>query len=59
MLSNLRNVSKTICSNVDEIVRMRQMEKSIHINLVNREKDATILTFAKGQLCLQDFGMVM
>ncbi len=59
MVSNLRNVRKTICSNVDEIVRMNQMEKSIHINLVKREKDATILTFAKGQLRLQDFGMVI
>ncbi len=59
MVSSLRNVRKTICSNVDEIVRMNQMEKSIHINLVKREKDATILTFAKGQLRLQDFGMVI
>jgi hypothetical protein len=59
MISSLRNVRKTICSNVDEIVRMNQMEKSIHINLVKREKDATILTFAKGQLRLQDFGMVI
>lgn len=59
MLSNLRNVRETICSNVDEIVRMNQMEKSIHINLVKREKDATILTFAKNQLRLQDFGMVI
>ena len=59
MLSNLRNVRETICSNVDEIVRMNQMEKSIHINLVKREKEATILTFAKNQLCLQDFGMVI
>jgi len=59
MLSYLRNVRKTICSNVDEIVRMNQMEKSIHINLVKREKEATILTFAKDQLRLQDFGMVI
>ena len=59
MISTLRNVRKTICSNVDEIVRMNQMEKSVHINLVKREKDATILTFAKGQLRLQDFGMVI
>jgi hypothetical protein len=59
MLSNLRNVRETICSNVDEIVRMNQMEKSIHINLFRREKEATILTFAKNQLRLQDFGMVI
>lgn len=59
MVSNLRNVRKTICSNVDEIVRMNQMEKSIHISLIKREQEATILTFAKGQLRLQDFGMVI
>jgi len=59
MLSNLRDIRTTIYSNADEIVRMNQMEKSIHITLIKGEKDATILICAEGQLRLQDFGMVM
>lgn len=59
MLSNIRNIRNTIYSSVNEIVKMSQMEKSIHIDLVKKEKETTILTFAKGQMRLQDFGMVI
>ena len=59
MISNRRNIRKTLYSTVDEIVKMRQNEYSIHIELVKKQKDTTILTIAKGQLLLNDFGMVI
>ena len=59
MISNRRNIRKMLYSNVDEIVKMRQNEHSIHIELVKKQKELTILTIANGQLLLQDFGMVI
>jgi RNase H-fold protein (predicted Holliday junction resolvase) len=59
MLSTRRGVRSTIHSASNEIVKLNQREQSIKVSLVNARKDANILTFAKGQLCLQDFGMVI
>lgn len=59
MISNRRNIRKTLYSSVDEIVKMHQNEYSIHIELVKKQKETIILTIAKGQLLLQDFGMVI
>jgi hypothetical protein len=59
MMSNKRNIRKTTYSNVDEIVRMKQMKHCIFIDLVKKGKDATIVTFAKEQQRLQSFGMVI
>lgn len=59
MVSNRRNIRKTLYSNVDEIVKMHQNEHSIYIKLVKKQKETTILTIADGQLLLKDFGLVI
>ena len=59
MLSNRRNVRKILYSNVDEIILMKQMELSTRVELVKKQEMTTILSFAKGQLQLQEFGMVI
>jgi hypothetical protein len=59
MVSNRRDIRKTLYSNVDEIVKMRQNEHSIYIELVKKHKETTILTIADGQLLLKDFGLVI
>jgi hypothetical protein len=58
MDSNSCSISKKIYSSVNEVVRTKQRERSIYVELVKKQKDTIILTFAKGQLCLDDFGMV-
>ena len=59
MISNRRNIRKILYSNVNEIVKMRQNEHSIYLELAKKQKEAVILTIANGQLRLQDFGMVI
>lgn len=59
MLSNLRNVRKTLYESVDEIVRMKQMVECVNVDLVKKHESTTVLAFAKGQLRLEDFGMVI
>lgn len=59
MVSKRWNITKKIYSSVDEIVRMKQREHSIYVELVKKQKDTIIPTFVKGQLCLNDFGMVV
>ena len=57
-LSNTRNLSKILYQNVNEIVRLKDLDHSIRIELVKQEKNATIINFGSGQLRLEDFGMV-
>jgi len=49
----------SLYSNVNEIVRMKQRERFIYVELVKKQKDNIIITFERGQLCLNDFGMVI
>ena len=59
MLSNSRNVRKILYERVDEIVRMKQMGQCINVDLVKKHESTIVLAFAKGQLRLEDFGMVI
>ena len=59
LASNNRNFGRILYKNVNEIVRMKQMGQCIKVYLVKKRDSALILTFAKGQLRLEDFGMVM
>lgn len=59
MLSNNRNVRKIIYYDVDEVVLMKETELAIRVELVNRQENTVILNLAKGQLRLQEFGMVI
>ena len=58
-LSNTRNMRKILYSNVDEIIRMKQLEHCINIDLVKRQKRTKIITFSKEQYSLEKFGMVI
>ena len=57
--SNQRGIRDTVCSNVNEIISMNQTERCINVSLLNKKQETVILTFAKGQTRLQDFGMVI
>ena len=59
MMTNNRNVRSIIYENVDEIVLMKESELSTRVELVKQEKNTVILHLAKGQLRLQEFGMVI
>ena len=59
MLSSNRNVRNILYYNVDEIVLMKESELATRVELVNRQENTVILHLAKGQLCLQEFGMVI
>jgi hypothetical protein len=59
MMTNNRNVRNIIYENVDEIVLMNESEISTRVELVKQEKNTVILHLAKGQLRLQEFGMVI
>lgn len=59
MLPSQRNLRKTLYSTVDEIVRMKQIEPCTYVDLVKRQEGTTIVCFARGQLRLEDFGMVI
>lgn len=59
MLSNNRNVRKTLYHNVDEVVLMKESELATRVELVNRQENTVILHLEKGQLRLQEFGMVI
>ena len=58
-LSNYRNLRNMLDPAVDEIVRMKQLEQCTCIDLVKKQERAVIVDFAKGQLRLEEFGMVM
>jgi RecA/RadA recombinase len=59
MMTNNRDVRNIIYENVDEIVLMNESEISTRVELVKQEKNTVILHLAKGQLRLQEFGMVI
>jgi len=59
ILSNSRNVRKIIYNNADEVVLMKQTELATSVELVNRQENTMILHLAKGQLRLQEYGMVI
>jgi hypothetical protein len=56
---NLWNLRKLIHSNVDEVVRMKQLERCICIDLIKKQERTFIVDFSKEQLHLEEFGMVM
>jgi hypothetical protein len=59
MMTNNRNVRKIIYEKVDEIVLMNETELATRVELTKQEKNTIILHLAKGQLQLQEFGMVI
>lgn len=59
MISNHRNVRRILYQNVNEIILMKQMGLTTSVELVNRQGKTMILSLAKGQLRLQEFGMVI
>jgi len=59
MMTNNRNVRNIIYENVDEIVLMKESELATRVELIKQEKNTVILHLAKGQLRLQEFGMVI
>lgn len=58
-LSNQRNVRNILYDGVDEVVLMKQMQLTTNVELVNKQKKTMILNLARGQLSLQEFGMVI
>jgi RecA/RadA recombinase len=59
MMSNNRGVRKIIHNNVSEVVFMKESELATKVELLNKREDTVILHLSKGQLRLQEFGMVM
>jgi len=59
MMSTNRGVRKIIHSNVSEVVLMKESELATRVELVKRQESTMILHLAKGQLRLQEFGLVM
>jgi len=58
-MSNYRNLRNMLYPAVDEIIRMKQLEQCTCIDLVKKQQKTVIVDFAKGQLRLEEFGMVM
>ena len=58
-MTNNRNVRKILHKEVDEVVMMKQTDISTNVELVKRQGNTVILQLAKGQLRLQEFGMVI
>ena len=59
MMSSNRGVRSIIHKNVSEVVLMKESELATKVELVNRQENTMILHLVKGQLRLQEFGMVM
>jgi len=59
ILTSNRGLREIIYDNVDEVVLMKEDELSTNVNLLKRETNTVVLHLAKGQLRLQDFGMVI
>jgi hypothetical protein len=57
-LSPSKGLGKTLYDNVTEIVRIKQIEQRTSVELLKKQKSALIVHGAKGQLCLEAFGMV-
>ena len=58
-MSNSRNLRNMLYPAVDEIVRMKKLEQCIFVDLVKKHERTVIVNFSKGQLHLEDFGMVI
>jgi hypothetical protein len=58
-LSPSRGLGKRLYDSVNEIIRMKQFEQCTALELVKKQKSATIVHGAEGQLCLEEFGMVI
>jgi hypothetical protein len=58
-LTPSKGLGKTIYDSVNEIVRIKQFDQCTCIELVKKQKTTTIVRFAAGQLCLEEFGMVL
>lgn len=54
-----RRIHSILYEQTNEIVRVTQRDKTVHLKLVKQEKEANILLCAKEQRCLQDFGVVI
>jgi len=59
ILSTQRNIRKILHKNVDEVVMMKETELATRVELLNKKENTMILHLAEGQLCLQEFGMVI
>jgi len=59
MVANNRNVRSILYDFVDEILLFKDMELSTRVQLVKKQKGATILKLEEGQMQLQEFGMVI
>jgi hypothetical protein len=59
LLTNQRNIRKILYEGASEIVLMKQNELVTGVELVKGQKSTMILHTGKGQLRLQDFGLVM
>ena len=57
--STRRNLRNCLYSFSDEIVRMRQDDQCIFVDLVKRQQKTTIIRCARGQLRLEAFGLVI
>lgn len=58
-LSPSKGLGKRLYDSVNEIVRMKQFDQCTSLELVKRQKSTTIVRGAEGQLCLEEFGMVI
>jgi RecA/RadA recombinase len=59
MVSTQRNIRKILHKEVDEVVMMNETELATRVQLINKKENTMILHLAKGQLRLQEFGMVV
>jgi len=59
MMATERGVNKTLYKSADEVISMKESKLATNVELVNSQEKTMILHLAKGQLRLQEFGMVM
>ena len=59
MLSTQRNIRKILHKDVDEVVMMNETELATRVEILGKKEETMILRLAKGQLSLQEFGMVI
>jgi hypothetical protein len=58
-LTPSKGLGKTLYDSVNEILQMKQFDHTTSLALVKQQRNATIINGTKGQLCLEEFGMVM
>lgn len=58
-LTPSKGLGKTLYDSVSEILQMKQFDHCTSLALVKKQRSATIIRCAKGQLRLEEFGMVM